>query len=55
MTQKMRKVLAIVLFGIGSSVAAMATAVPEIDPASAGSALTLLAGTILIFRGRRKK
>jgi ABC-type anion transport system duplicated permease subunit len=50
----MRKVLALALFGIGSGVVAMA-AVPEIDPASAGSAVALLAGTILIFRGRRKK
>jgi hypothetical protein len=50
----MRKVLALVLLGIGSGVAAMAT-VPEIDPASAGSAVALLAGTILIFRGRRRK
>jgi len=51
----MRKVLALVLIGIGTGVAAMATTVPEIDPASAGSAVALLAGTILIFRGRRGK
>ena len=50
----MRKILALVLLGIGSGVAAMA-AVPEIDPASAGSAVALLAGTILILRGRRGK
>jgi hypothetical protein len=29
--------------------------VPEVDPASAGSALALLAGTILVFQGRRRK
>jgi hypothetical protein len=49
-----RKVLALVLLGIGSGVAAMAV-VPEIDPASGGSAIALLAGTILILRGRRTK
>jgi hypothetical protein len=51
----MRKVLALFLFGIGSGVVAMANATPEIDPASTGSAVALLAGTILIFRGRRRK
>jgi hypothetical protein len=50
----MRKVLAIVLLGVGAGVAAIA-AVPEIDPASAGSALALLAGTLLVIRGRRGK
>jgi hypothetical protein len=52
----MRKIVALVLLGIGSGVAAMATVgVPEIDPGSAGSALALLAGTIVILRGRRRK
>jgi len=52
----MRKILALVLLGIGSGVAAMAIIdVPEVDPASAGSALALLAGTILVFQGRRRK
>jgi hypothetical protein len=50
----MRKVLGLVLMGIGSGVAATAAIVPEIDPASAGSAIALLAGAILIFRGRRR-
>ena len=50
----MRRVVTLVLFGIGSSAAALAV-VPEIDPASAGSAVALLAGTILILRGRRGK
>ena len=49
----MRKIFAIVLLGIGSGIAAMAAPTPEIDPAGAGSALTLLAGAILIYRGRR--
>jgi hypothetical protein len=30
-------------------------AAPEIDPAAAGSALTLLAGGLAVVRGRRKK
>jgi len=52
----MRKILAIVLLGIGSGVAAMAALPsPEIDPASVGSALALLAGTLLVIRGRRGK
>jgi hypothetical protein len=51
----MRKVLAIVLLGIGAGIAAYAQAAPspEIDPASVGTALALLAGTILVVRGRR--
>ena len=28
---------------------------PEIDPASAGSALALLAGAVVVFKGRRRK
>jgi hypothetical protein len=53
----MRKVVSIILLGIGAGVAASAavTAVPEIDPASAGSALALLAGTLAVIRGRRRK
>jgi len=31
------------------------TAAPEIDPASAISALTLLAGGLAVIRGRRRK
>jgi hypothetical protein len=51
----MRKILAIMLLGIGAGAAAMAQVSPEIDPASAGSALALLAGTLLVIRGRRRK
>lgn len=51
----MRKVIAIILLGIGAGVAAIAAPVPEIDPASAGSALALLAGTLLVIRGRRRR
>jgi hypothetical protein len=53
----MRMVLVIVLLGIGSAVASMAVGnppAPEIDPASGGSALALLAGTLLVIRSRRR-
>jgi hypothetical protein len=29
--------------------------VPEISPASAGSAIALISGAVLVMRGRRKK
>jgi hypothetical protein len=51
----MRKILAIVMLGMGAGVAAYAAVGPEIDPASMGSALALLAGTLLVIRGRRRK
>jgi hypothetical protein len=38
-----------------SSVAMAASAVPEIDPASAFSGLTLIAGSLMMLRGRRVK
>ena len=50
----MQRILAVVLLGIGVSMAVMAS-VPEIDPASGGSALALLAGTLLVIRSRRSK
>jgi hypothetical protein len=50
----MQRLFTIVLFAIGASVAAMAASVPEIDPASGASALALLAGSVLMIRGRRK-
>ncbi len=53
----MRKLIGFSLLVIGA--AALATAVPvgapEIDPASGGSALALLAGALVIFQGRRRK
>jgi hypothetical protein len=50
----MQKTIGIILLALGSSVAAMAATVPEIDPASGASALSLLAGGILVVRGRKK-
>jgi len=43
------------LLFIGACGIASATPVPEIDPGSAGSALALLTGALLIVRARRKK
>jgi hypothetical protein len=52
----MQRLFALILLGIGAGIAAMAAATtPEIDPASAGSALALLAGTLMVIRGRRGK
>jgi len=49
----MRLLIGISLLIIGTSAVAMGS-VPEIDPASGGSALALLAGALVIIRGRRK-
>ena len=51
----MQRILAVVLLGIGVSAVVMANASPEIDPVSGGSALALLAGTLLVIRSRRSK
>ena len=48
------KLLGIALMFIGVSSFAMATVAPEIDPGSAGSALALLSGALLVIRARRK-
>lgn len=43
------------MFGAVASFAnATQTYAPEIDPGSAGSALALLSGALLVIRGRRK-
>ena len=51
----MVKTIGIMLLLIGVSGFAMAQAVPEIDPGSAGSAIALLSGALLVARGRCKK
>jgi hypothetical protein len=38
----------------GSAMAAAVVGVPEIDSASAGGALALLSGGLLVIRGRRR-
>ena len=51
----MRKVLVLLLLGIGASGLALASAVPEIDPGSGLSALAMLSGALLVFRSRNRK
>ena len=43
----------LLMIGVGSAAFGF-TAVPEIGPASAGSALALLSGALLVMRGRKK-
>jgi hypothetical protein len=45
--------IALMFVGVAGFAQAVAT-VPEIDPGSAGSALALLSGALLVIRGRRK-
>jgi hypothetical protein len=51
----MTKFAAFALLLIGTAGIAGASFVPEIDPASGGSALALLAGALLVIRARRNK
>ena len=56
----MRKLITMMLLIFGTSLLAHAAApapspAPEIDPGTAMSGLTLLAGAALIIRGRRSK
>ena len=53
----MQKVLGVIFLVVGGSAFAMGAvgAVPEIGVGSAGSALALLSGTLLVIRGRRRK
>jgi hypothetical protein len=44
----------LLLIGMGS-IAFAFPAAPEISPASAGSALALISGALLVMRGQRKK
>jgi hypothetical protein len=51
------KTISLCLLLIGASVCCLAQGpapTPEIDPASAGSALALVAGALLVIRGRKK-
>jgi hypothetical protein len=54
--QKTQKVLGILLLVAGATTCAMAVpvSVPEIAPGTAGSAIALVSGTVLMIRGRRK-
>ena len=46
--------LALLFVGVSSFAMAIIPAAPEIDPGSAGSALALLTGALLVIRGRKK-
>jgi|KBSMisStaDraftv2_1062788.scaffolds.fasta_scaffold4131361_1 hypothetical protein len=48
------KVLGSVLLLIGMASMTFATVAPEVNPASAGSAIALISGAVLVMRGRRK-
>ena len=52
---KIYAILGVALLVAGSSTAAMAVpAVPEVDPGTAGSAIALVSGMLLLARARRK-
>jgi len=48
------KLIGSILLLVGMGSMAFAT-VPEVSPASAGSAIALISGAVLVMRGRRKK
>jgi len=54
MNQTITKIAGLTLLGIGMSSVCLAVT-PEIDPAAGGSALALLAGAMLMIRGRRRR
>jgi hypothetical protein len=49
------KALGMMLLIAGMAGALSATAVPEIDASSAGSAVALLSGALLVIQSRRRK
>jgi hypothetical protein len=49
------KLMGMALMFIGVAAFANATVAPEIDPGSAGSAIALLSGALLVIRAGRKK
>ncbi len=48
------KTLGMMLLMVGVSAACFGAVTPEIDPASGGSALALVAGALLVIRSRKK-
>jgi hypothetical protein len=44
----------LLLIGMAGFASALNVSVPEIGPASAGSAIALIAGAVLVMRGRRR-
>jgi hypothetical protein len=47
--------MALLITGMGSALSAFAIPTPEIDGATAGNALVLLGGAVLLIRGRKKR
>jgi hypothetical protein len=52
--ESMQKIVGMMILIAGASQLAMASAVPEIGVGSAGSAIALISGAMLVIRGRRK-
>jgi hypothetical protein len=50
----MQKTLGILLLMVGASAFCWGAVAPEIDPATGGSAIALVAGALLVIRGRKK-
>jgi hypothetical protein len=50
----MTKLVGLLLLFAGASSFALASGVPEVGVGSAGSAIALLSGAVLVIRGRRK-
>jgi hypothetical protein len=51
----MNRLIAVSLLVAGVAVLASAAVTPEIDPGSGANALALIAGVLVVMRGRRKK
>jgi hypothetical protein len=47
--------MALLFIGVASFALAVGTVAPEINAGSAGSAIALLSGALLVIRGRRKQ
>jgi hypothetical protein len=47
--------LMLIFAAMAGSVLATPVAVPEIDPGSAATAVAMLAGSLLVFRSRKKQ
>jgi len=47
--------ITLVLTGLSGAAMALQVSAPEVSPVSAGSAIALIAGAVLIMRGRRKQ
>jgi len=55
MKNNLMKFAGVALLAAGMSGSCFALGFPEIDPASGANALALLAGAMLIIRGRRRR